>query len=799
MLDTPDLTHPSTGAEPDRLDLPFDHLDGRPGAVASVEVVLPAAFSALCRLGRAAGADAPATLLTVLAALVYRHTGQRDLRLGLGEHAVTVRVPAAPTFPLLLRQVATTAPDAAGPAPDVVLRVGAQPVPDGAAPLTFAFGPLGDGTAHGRLHYDAARFDHRTVTALAARLGVLVAGTAADPGRPLDDLPVLTDGDARRMAGLTAPAPPAALATAPLPELIADWAGRRPDAPAVAGARVITYAELNRRAGELAAHLRDRGVRRGDRVGVLSELTADAVVALCGVMAAGAAYVPLDPADPAQRTEELVRDLGCRLTLVPGRDAVPSGAVGERVALTGDDLAYVIHTSGSTGRPKAVGVPHSAVSFYAAVTAAHYGLEPGDRVQQFSSFTFDAFVSELWTTLAAGAALLLRDERVMTPAALLDRVETAGATVIDLPTAYWHLVCSWLAQRGGAVPACLRLVIIGGEAANPTHLRQWLASAGPHVRLLNSYGPTETTCAVTYADLGPAGPPESSSGRSVPIGRPSPGLRTYVLSDRLRPVPPGGVGELFIAGPQLARGYLNAPAATAAAFLPDPWGPPGSRMYRTGDRARLTPDDLLAVLGRRDAQVKVRGFRIELGEVEQALTTFPGVRRAAARVHDHPGSGPVLVGYVAAPGDTRPDEVRAHVRERLSRHSVPDLIVVLPDLPLTSSGKVDGRALPAPETVPAVSPGAFTAAEQAVADIWASVLPAAPSGGDDHFFELGGHSLAVAQVGMRIRAELEVEVSIADLYDRPRLADQAVLVEGLLTEQIAALSDAEVDERLARR
>jgi amino acid adenylation domain-containing protein len=764
------------------LDLPFDHLTDRPGADASVAVALPPSFAALCRLGRADGAGEAATLLAALTALFHLHSGQRDIHIGLGAHMVPVRVPAAPTFRLLLRQVAA----AAGDADATRLHAGE---------LTFVFDT---GAPQGRLHYDDARFDRRTIAALAERLGVLVTSLAADPGTPLDDLPMLTGADQDRIAGLSRPAPPAALAAAPLPDLVADWAARRPDAPAVAGPRVITYAELHRRAGELAADLRARGVRRGDRVGVLGELTADAVVAICGVLAAGAAYVPLDPGDPASRTEEMVRELSCRLVLDPAVDAVRGGAAGEPVALTGDDLAYVIHTSGTTGRPKGVGVPHSAVSFYAAVTADRYGLEPTDRVLQFSSFTFDAFVSELWTTLAAGAALLLRPERVMTPAALLDHIAAVGATVIDLPTAYWHLLCSWLAQQRGAVPGCLRLVIIGGEAANRTHLRQWLDSAGSHVRLLNSYGPTETTCAVTYADLGPAGPPESSSGRSVPIGRPSPGVRAYILSDRLRSVPPGGTGELFIAGPQLARGYLNDAAATAAAFLPDPWGPPGSRMYRTGDQARLTPDDLLAVLGRRDDQVKVRGFRIELGEVEQALTTFPGVRRAAARVHRDPETGPVLVGYVTAPAGIEPDAVRAHVRQRLSRHSVPDVVMVLPDFPMTSSGKVDVRALPAP-AAEAPANGTLTPAEQAVAGIWASVLPAAPSGGDDHFFELGGHSLAVAQVGMRIRALFEIEVAIADLYDRPRLADQAVLVEGLLSEQIATLSDAEVDERLARR
>ncbi|MEU2995051.1 amino acid adenylation domain-containing protein [Streptomyces griseoincarnatus] len=838
-------------------------------------------YATLTELGRLYGATPFMTFLALFGILVQRHTGQDDLPIGspmdLRDHpdleglvgflvnTVVLRLDLAGVetfadllgrardttleahahrnvpFDLVVEDVNPTRHADRSPLFDVLFQLSADPSPAWDLPglstrpepsavlagnfdIEVELTARPDGGLTGQILCNADLFDEVTVRRLADRFVLLAERICAAPTSPLDELDVLLAADRRAIASLSDA--PSAKRTTPedapvrLDESVARWARRNPSGPAVVyGSTTVDYRELDRRCGELAARLRDRGAGRGSVVGLWAERRPETIVAILAILRAGAAYLPLEPSDPAERVWGMVRGQGCA-ALLTTEDVrrVPkefqhlviglhpdSGHVAPLQAIPATDgeerdLAYVIHTSGSTGRPKAVGVEHRSVSHYAAVAAREYGLTSEDRVLQFSSFSFDAFVSELWTTLAAGATLLLSETRVLSPADLHTALAASRATVIDVPTAFWHQWSAWLAEEPEAkIPGDLRLVIIGGEQANAGHLTQWHAAIGGAVRLINSYGPTEATSVVTHADLtDPAD--RRADEREVPIGRPLPGTSAYVLDDALRPVPPGAAGELYMAGVQLARGYLQAPALTAQSFLPDPWGPPSARMYRTGDIARLNSQGLLELLGRIDSQVKVRGFRIELGEVERALAAFPGVRSAAAAVHTHEESGRLLIGYLVPAGDHQPDSVAvlAFLRERLPQHCVPATVVTLDELPLTRSGKVDRKALPAPgdEPVHRRPLPELTDAQKVLAEIWLSVLPVASVGPSDRFFDVGGHSLALARVGARIRAELGLDVPLPLFYERPTLAEQAAVIEALLEDEIAAMTDAEVQEAL---
>ncbi|MFE9799223.1 amino acid adenylation domain-containing protein [Streptomyces goshikiensis] len=852
----------------------------RSGAGATHEFTVPLAQAeALASLGAAHGATAFMAFLAVFGVLVGRHCGQEQVAIGsptdLRGHpdlanvvgfmvntlVLHVDLTGDPTFEEVLRRVRDVTLDAhahrhapfdavveavnperdTGRTPlfDVLFQLSPEPALDWSLPgldvtsiqlprrasnfdLDFEMAAGPDGGLAGRVLYNTELFDPATIRLLTDRFVALVERICAQPRTPVAALDLLHDADRAVLAALTSGEPVAG--TGPgkrLDAVVAAHARRAPESQAVVyGGAAFGYQELDRRADRLAASLRERGVGRGDVVGLWAERRPETVVGILAVLRAGAAYLPLEPTDPAERIAFLLRDRGCAAVLTRGRaDHLPEefrgaaldlepaeGASAMRPAPVGtspSDLAYVIYTSGSTGQPKAVGIEHASVSHYARAAAGAYLLNDRDRVLQMSSLGFDAFVSELWTTLTAGAALVLPEDPRMSPGEFLAQVASTGTTVVDLPTAFWHMLCAWLANEAqpAVVPASLRLVIIGGEQANAGHLAQWRAAVPPGVRLINSYGPTEATCVVTHADL--SGPePGDAHTRAVPIGRPLPGTRAYVLDARLRPVPPGVTGSLYVAGPQVARGYLDAPAATATSFLPDPWGPPGARMYGTGDAVRLAGDGRLQMLGRADNQVKVRGYRVELGEVEGALAAFPGVGAAAAAVREHPQSGPLLVGYVVPAGADGPDpaEVRTFLRERLPRHAVPDLVMVLDRLPLSRTGKVDRRTLPLPGATPEQpvdTSAALTEAEQALAEIWLSVLPVDRVSPGDRFFDLGGHSLALARVGARIRNDLQLDIPLIALYERPTLAEQAAVIEALIEAEIAEMSGAEIRDALA--
>ncbi|MEU5693388.1 amino acid adenylation domain-containing protein [Actinosynnema sp. NPDC020468] len=550
-----------------------------------------------------------------------------------------------------------------------------------------------------------------------------------------------------------------------LPTLFDRAAGRSPDAPAVeCDGTVVTFRELDLRSTALARALTARGVGPESVVAVAVPRSVDLVVALLGTVKAGAAYLPLDPDYPAERTAHMLDVARPSVVLGPDEVAAWSDVDGpDPVGPAPDHPAYVIFTSGTTGKPKGVVITHRAITLRMAAVQRHYRLGPGDRVLQKTPSGFDPSVIEVFLTLARGATLVMaapgghRD-----PAYLARTVRERRITMIRFVASMIPLFLDEYLRAGASGP--LRLVASEGEGLPVAVADRFRAALG--VPLFNEYGPTEAAVGVTCLECHPV----DGTGLT-PIGTPTPGTGIRVLDGDLRPVPPGEVGELYLTGPQLARGYLGRPDRTAERFVADPLGAPGDRMYRTGDLGRLRPDGDLDFAGRVDDQVKIRGFRIEPAEVAGAVAAHPLVDRAAVVALDTPAGEKTLVAYAVPAGEVTAAQVRAHCATTLPRYMVPSDVVFLDTLPLTPHGKLDRRALPAPGRAhePAGGPPR-TPAEEAVAALFTEVLGVSPIGVDDDFFALGGHSLAAARLVGRLRATTGVELPAPAVFEAPTVA-----------------------------
>ncbi|WP_327232740.1 amino acid adenylation domain-containing protein [Streptomyces sp. NBC_01317] len=649
--------------------------------------------------------------------------------------------------------------------------------------LSFTFTETYDtggapGGMRATVDYATELFDPATVRGLAQRLVLLLAAVTTDPDRPLRTYDVLTGAERTRLAGWgTGPAEDRPAST--VPALFARWARRTPDAPAVRDAgTTLTYGQLNSRADALARHLTALGIGPEDRVAVALPRTHDLVVALLGVLKAGAAYVPLDPAYPAPRLSYMLEDARPRLLLTTPavRRGLPDSSVpclyvedlgdgtppavhpdartGPAPSLLPGHPAYVIHTSGSTGRPKGVVVTHRGVGAMARTQSERLRVGPGSRVLHMASVSFDAAFWELCMGLLSGACLEIDERDALLPGPTLAAlVRERGVTHLTLPPA------ALAVMPPGSLPAGTTMVL-AGEACTPALVHAW---AGDRF-LTNAYGPTETTVCATMSAFQEADGP-GAPDRTVPIGVPVDGTRVHVLDDRLAPVPPGVVGELYVSGAGLARGYHGRAALTASRFVADPFDPAGGRMYRTGDLVRWTAGGELVYVSRVDDQVKLRGFRIELGEIEAALTDLPGVAAACAVVReDRPGDRR-LVAYTV--GGTEAD-LRAHLAATLPAHLVPAAFVRLDALPVTPNGKTDRRALPAPGlTVTAGGRAPRTDTERALCEAFAETLGVPGVGVTDDFFALGGHSLLAVTLVQRIEERCGHRVSLRALFAAP--------------------------------
>ncbi|QKW26034.1 non-ribosomal peptide synthase/polyketide synthase [Streptomyces seoulensis] len=673
--------------------------------------------------------------------------------------------------------------------------------------LSFDFVELGDGAGiEGWIEYSADLFDEESAELLARRLEMLLEQVAADPGRRVGALDVLRDGErarvltrwndtARPVPGLT------------LPELFRAQAARTPAATAlVCEDASLTYAELDQRVERLARTLAAHGAQAETTVAVALPRSVALVVALLAVHRAGAAYLPLDTGHPAERLAHTLTDARpvCLVTAEDAEATALPGTGTPTLAVHADGTpvhpsdaplpasydprhpAYVIYTSGSTGRPKGVTVPHQGIANRLAWMQDAYRLGAQDRVLQKTPAGFDVSVWEFFWPLITGAALVVaRPEGHHDPAYLAHLIRREHVTTAHFVPS---MLRAFLDEPAAAGCGVLRQVMCSGEAL-PAPLAARLHRVLPGSRLHNLYGPTEASVDVTAHEVG-------ADPATVPIGRPVWNTRTYVLDAALSPVPPGVAGELYLAGIQLARGYLGRPDLTAERFVADPHGPAGARMYRTGDLARWTADGELEYLGRTDDQVKLRGLRIEPGEIEHVLAAHPAVAHATVVLREDR-----LVAYAVPAAGARPEPaaLRAHTAAALPDHMVPAAVLVLDALPLTANGKLDRKALPAPDFAAEVSDTRpRTPLEETLAALVADVLGLERVGVDDDFFALGGDSIVAMRLVARARAA-HLAFSPRDVFRHKTVAKLAAVTTAAATAERTGEDTVPLDLTAAER
>lgn len=669
---------------------------------------------------------------------------------------------------------------------------------------------LADGTPNGMeglLEYSTDLFKRETAQALADRLMRLLEAAESDPDEQIGNLDILAPEERSSMVtdwqSVSEKIPPACL-----PEQFEKQAALRPDAIAVVYEnQELSYAELNERANRLARFLISEGVGPEQFVALALPRSLEMAVGLLAVLKAGAAYLPLDPDYPADRIAFMLKDAqpAFIMTNTKAADHIPPVENVPKIVLDDPELAeklntypaenpknkdrtqplsplntaYVIYTSGSTGVPKGVMIPHQNVTRLFAATEHWFRFSSDDIWTMFHSYAFDFSVWEIWGPLLHGGRLVIVPHHVSrSPEAFLRLLVKEGVTVLNqTPSAFYQFMQAEREQPDLGQALSLRYVIFGGEALELSRLEDWY-NRHPENRpqLINMYGITETTVHVSYIELDRS---MAALRANSLIGCGIPDLGVYVLDERLQPVPPGVAGELYVSGAGLARGYLGRPGLTSERFIADPFGPPGTRMYRTGDVARLRADVSLDYVGRADHQVKIRGFRIELGEIEAALVQHPQLEDAAVIVREDQPGDKRLAAYVIPSEETFDTaELRKYAAERLPDYMVPAAFMTMKELPLTPNGKLDRKALPAPDFAAAVTGrGPRTPQEEILCDLFMEVLHLPRVGIDDRFFDLGGHSLLAVQLMSRIREALGVELSIGNLFEAPTVAGLAERLE----------------------
>ncbi|MCC5645817.1 amino acid adenylation domain-containing protein [Nostoc sp. CHAB 5824] len=655
--------------------------------------------------------------------------------------------------------------------------------------------------------YNSDLFDAATIDRMMGQYQTLVEGIVANPDQRISQYPLLTPEQQHQLLfdwNQTKTAYPEGKC---IHQLVEEQVNKTPDAVAVVfEGQKLTYRELNEQANQLAHYLKSLGVKPDCLVAICIDRSLEMIVGLLGILKAGGAYVPLDPAYPAERLSDIVNDaqvpilvtmqqwatveakhpleivcLDTQKTLISSQSREnPESKV------VASNLAYIIYTSGSAGKPKGVLIEHHSLVNFTQTAIAEYKLTECDQILQFASISFDAAAEEIYPCLSSGGTLVLRTEEMLqSVSAFVQQSKQWEVTVWDLPTAYWHLLVSELASENLSLPDSLRLVILGGERVLSEKVVMWHQLVGNYPQLVNSYGPTETTVVATLSDLS-----ENALNRQeVAIGKPISNVQVYVLDKYLQPVPIGVPGELHIGGAGVARGYLNRPELTLQKFIPNPFEKSqGSRLYKTGDLVCYRLDGNLEYLGRMDSQVKIRGFRIELGEIETVINQHPQVVQAVVIAReDIPGNKRLVAYVVGNQGQVQIDEIRQFLKQKLPPYMVPSAFISLDRLPITPNGKVDYRALPAPDTsdrnldLGVVVPR--TPTEERLAAIWAEVLRQPNISIYDNFFELGGDSIISIQ--MISKANLAgLQLTPKQLFQYQTIAELATVVG--TTSQIKA-------------
>jgi amino acid adenylation domain-containing protein len=658
--------------------------------------------------------------------------------------------------------------------------------------------------------YNSDLFDTATIVRMIGHFQTLLESIVANPQQPVAALPWLTADEKHQLLiewNDTQTEYPADLC---IHEIFEQQVERLPDAVAIMFENTqLTYRQLNTRANQLAHYLQNLGVKPEVLVGICVERSLEMIVGMLGILKAGGAYVPLDPVYPQERLAYMLNDsqISVLLTQRHLADSLPKNQAqvicldtewqvisteSEENLVTGvkpSNLAYVIYTSGSTGKPKGVMIEHQSLVNFIAATTVLYELNSSDRILQFSSISFDSAVDEIYNPLSCGATLVLRTDEMLNASTFMQKCREWQLTVLELPTAYWHQLMSELAVTDETLPTSLRLVIVGGEQMQSEKVKLWQRCVdeglyrhkpGKPPLLINGYGPSEATIAVTNYKLSELVLEDTQS--QVPVGRPISNVQIYILDQCLQPVPIGVAGELYIGGKCLARGYLNAKELTAEKFIPNPFdnlefklrfqrtkgATQNSKLYKTGDLARYLPDGNIEFLGRSDTQVKIRGFRIELSEIEGVLNQHPQVQETTVIVREDSLGNKCLIGYVVAnqhpPTD---DELRRFLKQKLPNYMMPSAFVMLDALPMTPNGKVDHRALPAPDMELSMKANFVpprNTLELQLVQVWEEILNVHPIGIRDNFFDLDGHSLLAISLMARIKQQFGKTLPLVSIF-----------------------------------
>ncbi len=645
------------------------------------------------------------------------------------------------------------------------------------------------------LEYNTDLFDTGTMVRMLDHYKILLEGIVADITQSVSKLPLLSEDERHQLLVEWNDTRMNFSEHQCIHDLIADQVIRTPQAVAVVYKDLeITYADLEARANQLADYLRERGVGPEVLVGICVERSLEMIVGILGILKAGGAYVPLDPFYPKERLAYILKDTKTKILLTQTKllECLPGHCTSvvcldipldissvhdqdNHSTCSGpDNLSYVIYTSGSTGKPKGVEITHKALVNYVSAAARTFGLTRDDRVLQFAPISFDTAVEEIFTTLAYGATLVIRSDSMLDSMQIfLGRCQEQGITVLDLPTAFWHELTTALSSEKLILPDNIRIVIIGGERVSPEKIALWKECAPQKTRLINGYGPTEATVAVTMADLTEEKNSKLLCNKSI-IGHPIQNTQVYVLDPYLNPVPIGVLGELHIGGMGLARGYLNKPELTVERFIANPFNDdPHARLYKTGDLVRWLPDGNIEYLGRTDHQVKIRGFRIELGEIEVVLEQHSEIKDVVVMAREDTPGDKRLVAYLVYQSGSQiiPNDLSKYLHHNLPDYMIPTRYVDLEVLPLTPNGKVDHKALPVPEVTPRELDECYvvptTPQEELMALLWAKILGLSKVGATDNFFEMGGHSLMATRLMTHIRDSFEVDIPLRRLFEKP--------------------------------